>query len=95
MIGASLFLIAQIYHINANSHVLILIWIMANLPLVYAFHSMDIAVPDFRAGLAFVLAALVAEGASTLSGIEHLDRGYESLEEKLKGVGVHIERLST
>ena len=43
LIGASLFLIAQIYHINANIHVLILIWIMANLPLVYAFHSMEIA----------------------------------------------------
>ena len=49
LIGASLFLIAQIYHINANSHVLILTWIVANLPLVYAFHSMEIA------GLAAVL----------------------------------------
>ncbi len=57
-------------------------------------HAVDIEVPDIRAGLAFVLAALVAEGTSTLSGIEHLDRGYESLDEKLKGVGVHIERIS-
>lgn len=43
LIGASLFLIAQIYHINANSHVLILVWVAANLPLVYAFQSMEIA----------------------------------------------------
>ena len=53
----------------------------------------EIEVPDIRAGLAFVIAALVAEGTSTLTGIEHLDRGYERLEEKLKGVGVHIERI--
>ena len=57
--------------------------------------AMDIEVPDIRAGLAFIIAALVAEGTSTLSGIEHLDRGYERLEEKLKGVGVHLERIKT
>ena len=49
--------------------------------------------PDIRAGLAYVLAALVAEGTSTLTGIEHLDRGYEKLEEKLRGVGATIERI--
>lgn len=54
----------------------------------------DIEVPDIRAGLGFVIAALVADGTSTLTGIEHLDRGYERLEEKLKGVGVHLERIT-
>jgi len=39
-----------------------------------------------------VLAALVAEGTSTLTGIEHLDRGYERLEEKLRGIGADIIR---
>ena len=53
----------------------------------------DVEVPDIRAGLAFVVAALVAEGTSTLSGIEHLDRGYENLEEKLRGVGADIQRI--
>ncbi|MFH1315712.1 MAG: UDP-N-acetylglucosamine 1-carboxyvinyltransferase, partial [Candidatus Uhrbacteria bacterium] len=52
----------------------------------------DIVVPDIRAGLALVLAALVAEGTSTLTGIEHLDRGYERLEEKLSGIGADIVR---
>ena len=52
----------------------------------------DIVVPDIRAGLALVLAALVAEGTSTLTGIEHLDRGYERLEEKLRGIGADIIR---
>ncbi|MBI4598719.1 UDP-N-acetylglucosamine 1-carboxyvinyltransferase [Candidatus Uhrbacteria bacterium] len=53
-----------------------------------------IEVPDIRAGLAFVIAALVADGTSVLSGIEHLDRGYERLEEKLRHLGVSIERKS-
>jgi UDP-N-acetylglucosamine 1-carboxyvinyltransferase len=52
-----------------------------------------IVVPDIRAGLALVLAALVAEGESILTGIEHLDRGYERLEEKLKGLGANIKRV--
>lgn len=56
-------------------------------------HAAEVVVPDIRAGLAFVIAALVAEGTSTLSGIEHLDRGYERLEEKLLGVGAQIERV--
>ncbi len=55
-------------------------------------HAADVEVPDIRAGLAFVVAALVADGVSTLSGIEHLDRGYENLEAKLKGVGADIKR---
>lgn len=52
----------------------------------------EVEVPDIRAGLAFVVAALVAEGTSTLTGIHHLDRGYERLEEKLRGVGAKIKR---
>ena len=55
-------------------------------------HAASVTVPDIRAGLAFVIAALVAEGTSTLDGIEHLDRGYERLQEKLMGVGAVIER---
>lgn len=39
LFGASIFLIAQIYHINANAHALILIWLIGVLPLVYAFRS--------------------------------------------------------
>jgi len=55
-------------------------------------HAADVAIPDIRAGLAFVAAALMAEGTSQLSGVEHLDRGYERLEEKLRGVGARVER---
>lgn len=59
-----------------------------------SLHSAEVEVPDIRAGLAFVVAALVADGTSTLRGIEHLERGYEKLEEKLRQVGTQIERLS-
>ncbi|PJA45252.1 UDP-N-acetylglucosamine 1-carboxyvinyltransferase [Candidatus Uhrbacteria bacterium CG_4_9_14_3_um_filter_50_9] len=55
-------------------------------------HAAEIEVPDIRAGLAFVVAALVAEGTSVLTGIHHLDRGYERLQEKLMGVGAKMER---
>jgi len=55
-------------------------------------HATQVQVPDIRAGLAFVVAALVADGTSELTGIEHLDRGYEHLEEKLRAVGADIQR---
>lgn len=47
-------------------------------------------VPDIRAGLAYVVAACVAEGTSTLDGLEHLERGYENLVGKLRAVGAQI-----
>lgn len=50
----------------------------------------DLVVPDIRAGLAYVVAALVADGTSNLTGIEHLERGYEDLYGKLKAVGADI-----
>lgn len=56
-------------------------------------HAAEVEVPDIRAGLAFVVAALVADGTSVLTGIHHLDRGYERLQEKLQGVGAKIERV--
>jgi len=43
LFGASIFLIAQIYHVQANSHILILIWLAGILPFVYAFASTTIA----------------------------------------------------
>ena len=43
LFGATLFLIAQMYHINANNHTLVLIWILGILPLVYGFNSLPIA----------------------------------------------------
>jgi len=48
---------------------------------------------DLRASASLVLAALVADGQSVLDRVYHMDRGYERIEEKLRGVGAHIERV--
>jgi len=48
---------------------------------------------DLRASAALVLAALVADGETILDRVYHMDRGYERLEEKLRGVGAQIRRM--
>jgi UDP-N-acetylglucosamine 1-carboxyvinyltransferase len=50
---------------------------------------------DLRASVSLVIAALAAEGETTLHRVYHLDRGFETLEEKLKACGAEIERLSS
>jgi UDP-N-acetylglucosamine 1-carboxyvinyltransferase len=52
----------------------------------------DLRMPDVRAGASYVLAALCAEGTSTVRGIEHIERGYEGLEGKLRALGARITR---
>ena len=48
---------------------------------------------DIRAGAAMVLAALTAEGTTSISDINYIDRGYERLDEKLRSLGAKIERI--
>lgn len=48
---------------------------------------------DLRASASLVLAGLVAEGETTVDRIYHIDRGYENIEEKLRGLGARIRRL--
>src|SRR5579862_332240 len=48
---------------------------------------------DLRASASLVLAALVADGETIIDRVYHLDRGYEHIEEKLKGVGAEIKRM--
>ncbi len=50
---------------------------------------------DLRASASLVLGALVASGQSVLDRVYHMDRGYERIEEKLRGVGAKIERVRT
>jgi UDP-N-acetylglucosamine 1-carboxyvinyltransferase len=50
--------------------------------------------PDIRAGLALILAALAAEGTSEIRNIGQVDRGYERIEDKLRGLGANIERVT-
>lgn len=49
--------------------------------------------PDIRAGGALVLAGLVAEGETVISGVEYIDRGYQNLEERLRSLGARIRRV--
>lgn len=49
---------------------------------------------DLRAGAALVLAGLVAEGETEVSGLHHIDRGYVNFTEKLRQLGADVERLS-
>ncbi len=48
---------------------------------------------DLRASASLILAGLAAEGQTTVSRIYHLDRGYESIEEKLSALGADIKRV--
>ena len=49
--------------------------------------------PDIRAGVALLIAALSAEGTSTIHNIEQIDRGYEKIDERLNALGAQIERV--
>lgn len=49
-------------------------------------------VKDLRHGATLIMAAMIAQGTSIISGIEHVDRGYESLDERLRSMGAKIER---
>jgi len=58
-----------------------------------ALYGAEVDSPDIRAGLALVLAALAANGQSTIRNVSHIDRGYERIEEKLRGLGALLERV--
>ncbi len=57
-----------------------------------ALKAAPIVSHDIRAGAAMVLAALTAEGTTSISDINYIDRGYEGLDEKLRTLGAKIER---
>ncbi len=57
-------------------------------------HATEIDIPDIRAGMAHLIAALTAEGRSALRGVEHLDRGYQDLAGRLTALGARLERQS-
>lgn len=49
--------------------------------------------PDIRAGVALLIAALSAEGTSTISNIEQIDRGYQNIDTRLNSIGADIQRI--
>ncbi len=53
----------------------------------------EVIATDLRASASLVLAGLIATGETTVNEVEHLDRGYENIEDKLRNLGASIERL--
>jgi UDP-N-acetylglucosamine 1-carboxyvinyltransferase len=58
-----------------------------------AMSGAQVMATDLRASASLVLAGLVAEGETEVLRVYHLDRGYEHIEQKLRGVGADIERV--
>jgi UDP-N-acetylglucosamine 1-carboxyvinyltransferase len=62
---------------------------------VERFEAAPVMATDLRASMSLVMAAATAEGQSLIDRIYHIDRGYEDVENKLRGLGVKIERVSS
>ena len=62
---------------------------------VEGFTGAMISAPDLRAGAALVLAALVADGFTTIDDIKYIERGYEDFPEKMRQLGANIEKVET
>lgn len=60
---------------------------------VKSFKGASVRASDLRAGACLVIAGLAAHGETSITGIEWIDRGYESLVDKLKGLGADIQRV--
>ena len=62
---------------------------------VERYTGAGISAPDLRAGAALVIAALAAEGVTTIDEIQYIERGYEDFDLKLQALGAQIEKVST
>ena len=58
----------------------------------WRLHGARVKCTDLRAGAALVIAGLQADGLTRISRIEHIDRGYESIERDLGVLGAHVRR---
>jgi UDP-N-acetylglucosamine 1-carboxyvinyltransferase len=58
-------------------------------------HGQELSSPDIRAGMALLIAALAAKGVSTIANVGQIDRGYQQIDQKLRGLGGRIERVVT
>ncbi len=81
--------VAELQRMGADIHVRDRTAIIRGVKKLY---GADVYSTDLRASASLVLAGLVAEGKTVVKDIYHLDRGYERLEEKFKGLGAVIER---
>lgn len=59
----------------------------------FQLRSTKMSSPDIRAGIALLIAAMSAQGTSTIHNIDQIDRGYEHIDEKLNAIGADIRRI--
>lgn len=59
----------------------------------FQLRAIDMTSPDIRAGVALLIAALSAKGTSMIHNIQQIDRGYERIDQRLRALGAHIERI--
>ena len=65
---------------------------VAHIKGVKMINGMNLVGSDLRSSAALIIAGIIAEGTSRIYGLEHLDRGYENFESKLKILGIKITR---
>jgi len=61
---------------------------------VESLYGAPVYATDLRAGAALIIAGVCAEGVTEVYNLEHIDRGYENIEEKFRNIGANIERVS-
>lgn len=66
--------------------------VVVGMERVKKLRGITMSSPDIRAGVALLIAALSAEGKSTIQNIEQIDRGYQFIDERLKALGAEIIR---
>ncbi|MGY8987551.1 MAG: UDP-N-acetylglucosamine 1-carboxyvinyltransferase [Flavobacteriales bacterium] len=59
----------------------------------FKFKSTTMTSPDIRAGVSLLLAALAADGESTIHNVEQIDRGYQNIDDRLNVIGADIQRI--
>ncbi len=67
--------------------------VVVGLEREHALRGITMSSPDIRAGVALLIAALSAEGKSTIQNIEQIDRGYQNIDERLRLLGADIKRI--
>jgi len=68
--------------------------VVVGLARKFPLRAITMSSPDIRAGVALLIAALSAEGKSTIQNIEQIDRGYQNIDERLRSLGAKITRIT-
>jgi UDP-N-acetylglucosamine 1-carboxyvinyltransferase len=93
MFESRLFFVDKVIEMGAHivlcdPHRAVVVGLARKLPL----RGITMTSPDIRAGVALLIAALSANGKSTIQNIEQIDRGYQHVDERLRALGAEITR---